>query len=71
MQGAALDDFLGALIDVTQAYFKHDECDPDFTWSDQCEWIAEWDSVPVDRVVAWLQALPKERTASPLAPIAR
>ena len=70
VQGAALDDFLGALIDVTQAYFEHDEFDPDFDWSDRCEWIAEWDSVPVDRVVAWLQALPKdERTASPSVPM--
>ena len=66
VQGAALDDFLGALIDVTQAYFEHDEFDPDFDWSDRCEWVAEWDSVPVDRVVAWLQALPKDKDGLPI-----
>jgi hypothetical protein len=66
VQGAALDDFLGALIDVTQAYFEHDEFDPDFDWSDRCEWVAEWDSVPVDRVVAWLQALPKDEDGIPV-----
>ena len=31
---------LCALIDVTQAYFEHDECDPDFDWSDRCELVA-------------------------------
>ena len=66
VQGAALHDFLCALIDVTQAYFEHDECDPDFVWSDQCEWIAEWRDEPVDRVVAWLQALPKDEDGLPV-----
>ena len=66
VQGAALDDFLGALIDVTQAYFEHDECDPDFDWAGQCEWITEWDDVPVDGVVAWLQALPKDEDGLPV-----
>ena len=62
VQGAALDDLLDALIDVTEAYFRH----ADFVWCDQCEWIAEWRDVPVDRVVAWLQALPKDEDGLPV-----
>ena len=51
VQGAALDAFLNALIDVTEAYFEHED-DADFDWAGQCEWIAEWDDVPVNGVVA-------------------
>ena len=57
-----IDDFLDALIDVTEAYFRH----ADFVWSEQCEWIAEWKDVPVDGVVAWLQALPKDEDGLPI-----
>ena len=64
VQGAALDAFLIALIELMEAYFEHD--DPDFNWSGRCEWIAEWNDVPVDRVVAWLQALPKDENGLPM-----
>ena len=62
VQEAALDDFLDALIDVTEAYFRH----ADFVWSEQCEWIAEWKDVPNGGVVAWLQALPKDEDGLPV-----
>jgi hypothetical protein len=62
IQGHAVDGFLLALVNLIEAYDKQEGT---FGWADECQWVCEWDNVPVDRVVAWLQSQPKDNAGLP------
>jgi len=63
VQGHAVDDFLFELVELIEAFNVHEGT---FGWADQCQWVREWSDVPVDSVVSWLQALPRDDYGLPM-----